>query len=60
MLLVDQRLADEGSPAVCTREDVDAAFTYLTNPRIRHAIWTDQTRSAIVITAPPKIAVPSS
>lgn len=53
MLLVDQRLADEGSPAVCTREDVEAAFTYLTNPRIHHATWTDPTQTAIVITASP-------
>ncbi|HEY1656596.1 MAG TPA: hypothetical protein VGF86_15945 [Candidatus Tumulicola sp.] len=53
MFLVDQRLVDAGSSAVCARPDVEAAFDYLTNPRVRHAAWTDDKREAIVITASP-------
>jgi len=34
MLLVDQRLASEGSSASWTRDEVAAAFEYLTNPRV--------------------------
>jgi hypothetical protein len=51
MLLVDQRLADEGSTAACTRDDVLAAFAHLTSPCIGNAVWTDSTKEAIVVTA---------
>lgn len=50
MLLVDQRLASEGSAASCARDEVEAAFAYLTNPRVGTAVWVDpETRDAIVI-----------
>lgn len=50
MLLVDQRLASEGSAASCTRGEVEAAFAYLTNPRVGIAVWVNpQTRDAIVV-----------
>lgn len=52
MLLVDQRLADEGSTAACTRDDVLAAFAHLTSPCVGNAVWSDA-KEAIVIAAEP-------
>jgi hypothetical protein len=53
MLLVDQRLAEEGSRAVCTRSDVRGAFAYLTSPRVAAAVWIDaETEDAIAILRP--------
>jgi hypothetical protein len=52
MLLVDQRLADEGSQAVCTRADVNAAFAHLTNPLVSVAAWAGDDREAIVLVKP--------
>lgn len=52
MLLVDQRLADEGSAASCTRAEIESAFEYLTNPRIAAAVWSDPSRTSIVIVNP--------
>ena len=49
MLLVDQRLADGGSDASCTREEVQLAFEYLTNPLVGAAVWSETARDAIVI-----------
>jgi len=49
MLLVDQALANDGSKASCTREEVEAAFAYLTNPRVEQAVWVDGERTAIVV-----------
>ena len=55
MLLVDQRLAQLNSRAVCTREEVQSAFEYLTNPRPGVAVWADaQVKDAVVIVRPPR------
>lgn len=51
MLLVDQRLHDEGSTATCTRAEIEAAFGHLTDPLVNHAVWADPTHVAIVVTA---------
>jgi DNA primase len=50
MLLVDDYLRQHGSHTPCTRDEIRSAFDYLTNPRIGNAVWSDATRSAIVIT----------
>ncbi|MBC5800276.1 MAG: hypothetical protein GIX03_09890 [Candidatus Eremiobacteraeota bacterium] len=49
MLLVDERLASAGVSDACTREQVQAAFAYLTSPLVRRAVWADDTRQAIVV-----------
>ena len=49
LTLLDDRLASEGSTHGVTREEIDAAFTWLTSPYVGRAIWTDDSRSAIVI-----------
>ncbi|HET6895470.1 MAG TPA: hypothetical protein VFH72_08855 [Candidatus Baltobacteraceae bacterium] len=52
MMLVDQRLADEGSDASCTREEVQLAFEYLTSPLVGAAVWSDASRDALVMVSP--------
>lgn len=52
MLLVDQRLADEGSDASCTREEVQLAFEYLTSPLVGTAVWSENAHDAIVVIHP--------
>jgi len=49
MLLVDAALRAAGSVQACTRDQVQAAFSHLTDPLVGHAVWTDPTRGAIVI-----------
>jgi hypothetical protein len=51
MMLLDEHFAASGSAARCSRSDVVAAFDWLTHPRVRRAIWTDEERRAIVVTA---------
>jgi len=46
--LVDERLTTAGSTHGVTREEIDAAFSWLTSPYVERAIWTAD-RSAIVI-----------
>lgn len=58
MLLVDQRLADEGSQATCSRAEVSAAFAHLTNPLVGMAVWLDDHRDAIAIVRAPTDALP--
>lgn len=58
MLLVDQHLASlpapQGEPhASCTREEVQAAFDYLSNPRVNRAVWLDGQQTALVVLSPP-------
>jgi hypothetical protein len=50
-MLLDEHFAAAGSTARCTRADIEAAFTWLTHPRVARAIWTDAERRAIVVTA---------
>jgi hypothetical protein len=49
MLLVDEELEKRGSTAVSTRDDVRAAFAYLTSPLIRAARWLDEPGGAVVV-----------
>lgn len=56
MMLVDQCLADAGSCASCTREQVQAAFEYLTSARVGIAVWIDDSRESIVIVQRPAAA----
>ena len=58
MLLVDQRLAEEGASAACARTEVEDAFAYLTNPLVGRAAWLDDRRDALVVCAP--LEVPSN
>ena len=51
MMLLDEHFAASGSTARCSRGDVVAAFDWLTHPRVRRAMWSDQERRAIVVTA---------
>ena len=53
MLLVDQRLSDEGAHAACTRPEVEAAFAYLTSPLVGTAAWLDDRHDALVVCAAP-------
>lgn len=48
MEAVDAVLAQHGSASPCTREEVQAAFEWLTNPLMRVAVWADEAKSAIV------------
>ncbi|HEY9181093.1 MAG TPA: hypothetical protein VIO32_10265 [Candidatus Baltobacteraceae bacterium] len=50
MAAVDAALAQHGSVRACSREEARAAFEWMTNPLVRVAVWTDETKSAIVRT----------
>ena len=50
MLILDEHFAAGNSPARCTRADVEAAFAWLTHPRIRRARWTDAQHQSIIVT----------
>jgi transcriptional regulator with XRE-family HTH domain len=50
MLILDEHFAAGNSPARCTRADVEAAFAWLTHPRVRRARWTDPQHQSIVVT----------
>lgn len=47
--MIDERLTAAGSTNGVTREEIDAAFTWLTSPYVNRAIWTDDSRTAIVV-----------
>lgn len=47
--LLDDRLTVAGSAGGVTREEIDAALTWLTSPYVGRAIWADDSRTAIVI-----------
>ncbi|HEV3157277.1 MAG TPA: hypothetical protein VGZ00_08020 [Candidatus Baltobacteraceae bacterium] len=49
MLLIDDCLRDEGSTAYCVREDVRAAFDYLTHPLVGRAVRTGENAIVIVV-----------
>lgn len=49
LTLLDDRLTAVGSMHGVMREEVDAAFAWLTSEYVGRAIWTDNSRSAIVI-----------
>jgi Restriction endonuclease len=52
MVLVDEELEKRGSTAVSSRDDVRAAFAYLTSPLVRAARWLDDPGGAIVALHP--------
>lgn len=46
---IDDRLTAAGSTHGVTREEIDAAFTWLTSAYVGRALWSDDSRTAIVI-----------
>ena len=46
---IDDRLSAAGSTHGVTREEIDAAFTWLTSPYVDRALWSDDSHTAIVI-----------
>jgi hypothetical protein len=51
MMLVDGWLAKKGAQTGCSREDVRAAFDFLTSPLTNRAIYIDDVKRAAIITA---------
>jgi DNA-binding phage protein len=49
MSVVDTFLGANGTTAACNREDVQAAFAWLTSPYVGRAVWLNQTHDAIVL-----------
>jgi len=49
MLCVNEALAGAGSDARCDPADVDAALAWMTSPLVRTAVWSDDSRTAIVV-----------
>ncbi len=49
MSAVDAQLTQVPGSNGCTRDDVEAAFAWLTNPLVRRAVWVDAARDAIVV-----------
>lgn len=49
LTLLDDRLSAAGSSCGATRDEIAAAFGWLTSRYVGRAIWTDATQSAIVI-----------
>jgi hypothetical protein len=47
--LVDAHLAAAGSKDGVTREEIDAAFLWLTSPYVGRAIWADSEQTVIVV-----------
>ncbi|MBV8531191.1 MAG: hypothetical protein JO104_07725 [Candidatus Eremiobacteraeota bacterium] len=47
--LVDDRLTTAGAVNGATRDEIDEAFLWLTSPYVDRALWTDASRTAIVI-----------
>jgi hypothetical protein len=52
MFLVDARLATLGIPLSCSRNDIEAAFGFLTSPLIADAVWVTEQRISIDLIAP--------
>lgn len=53
LTLLDDRLTAMGSTRGSTRDEIDAAFTWLTSPYVNRAIWTDATHTGVVIRPTP-------
>lgn len=49
MSVVDTFLGANGASAACAREDVQAAFEWLTSPYVCRAVWLNETHDAIVL-----------
>jgi|HubBroStandDraft_5_1064220.scaffolds.fasta_scaffold09538_2 hypothetical protein len=52
LALIDDRIAAAGSTRGVSRDEIDAAFAWLTSPYVKRAIWTDSSCTAIVILRP--------
>jgi len=50
MLMVDTALAAQGCHVNCSRDDVRAAFSWLTSPLVARAVWADEGHVAIAVT----------
>lgn len=48
--LIDERLTESGSTNGVTRDEINAAFTWLTSPYVNRAAWTGNDGAAIVVT----------
>ena len=46
---IDDRLRAINGTHGVTREEIEAAFAWLTNPYVGRAIWTDESRTALII-----------
>jgi len=57
MLLVDQALRAAGSTQACRREEVEAAFTHLTDPLVGSATWLAPSRQAVAILRASSISI---
>jgi hypothetical protein len=51
ILCVNEALADANSDARAQRADVEAAFTWMTHPLVRTAVWADASHNDIVVVA---------
>jgi len=51
MSVVDTVLGANGASAACARDDVQAAFEWLTSPYVGRAVWVNETHDAIVLRA---------
>jgi hypothetical protein len=49
MSVVDTFLGASGTTAACARDDVQAAFEWLTSPYVGRAVWLNETHDAIVL-----------
>lgn len=49
MSVVDTFLGANGTTAACARDDVRAAFEWLTSPYVGRAVWLNETHDAIVL-----------
>lgn len=49
MAMADAQLCAQGSQHGCTREEMQAAFEWLTNPLVRRALWVDDSHASIVV-----------
>ncbi len=49
LTLLDNRLAAGGATRGATREEIAAAFAWLTSPYVDRAVWDDATRTGIVM-----------
>jgi hypothetical protein len=51
MSVVDTFLGANGATGACAREDVQAAFEWVTSPYVGRAVWLNETHDAIVLCA---------
>ena len=52
LALLDNQLTASGATNGGTREEIEAAFAWLTSPYVDRALWDDATHTAIVVRPP--------